>query len=217
MPQEGVVEQWDEARGFGFVRSQGSRIFFHVRDFRAGGGPPPRLGMEVRFELIHVGGKGPRAMTVTPLTAAGDRVPSTRRAAIGARHADRQAHGRSTGQLAIILAWSLMAAWVAAIGWGVIDRRLPGWVPPSLLLLNIATFWSYWLDKHAAKTQQWRTRESQLHLLALLGGWPAAWWAQEVLRHKSIKPAFRQAYVGTVVVHCAVLATWLAGVVPQTA
>lgn len=217
MSQEGVVEQWDEARGFGFVRSQGTRIFFHVRDFRASGGSPPRVGMAVRFEPIHVGGKGPRAMAVTPLQAAGARAPSARCAAINSRSVGRSSRDPTANNVAIILALGLMAAWVGAIGWGVTVRRLPGWVLPALLLLNIATFWWYWLDKHAAKTQQWRTRESHLHLLALLGGWPAAWWAQQVLRHKSIKPAFRQAYAGTVVVHCGVLAAWLTGLVPRLA
>ena len=37
-----------------------------------------------------------------------------------------------------------------------------------------------------------------LHLLALLGGWPAAWLAQQNMRHKSSKTAFRAIYWATI-------------------
>ena len=66
----------------------------------------------------------------------------------------------------------------------------------------------------------WRTSEKQLHLLALLGGWPAAWWAQQRLRHKSSKPEFRRVYWATIVLNCAALgfvlgrAGLLAGALP---
>ena len=46
-------------------------------------------------------------------------------------------------------------------------------------------------------------------LLALLGGWPGAWAAHQVLRHKSRKVAFRAMYWATVVLHCAALGGWL--------
>ena len=59
----------------------------------------------------------------------------------------------------------------------------------------------------------WRTKESHLHLLALAGGWPAAWLAQQTLRHKSQKAAFRAVYALTVVAHCGALAAWLLGLV----
>lgn len=171
--------------------------------------------MGVRFEPIHVGGKGPRAMAVTLQQSAGARAPSPRRGASNNKSVDRTAREPAAGNVAIVLAWCLMAVWLAAVGWGVTDRRLPGWVLPALLLVNIATFWSYRLDKHAALKRQWRTPESQLHLLALLGGWPAAWWAQQTLRHKSVKPAFRRAYAGTVALHCGGLAAWLMAIVPR--
>ena len=62
--KSGVVRRWDGARGFGFIRGtgDGAEVFFHVRDWR--GGAAPEEGMNVNFEEIHVGGKGPRAMDV---------------------------------------------------------------------------------------------------------------------------------------------------------
>lgn len=65
------------------------------------------------------------------------------------------------------------------------------------------TFWVYLRDKWAAKSARWRTRESTLHFLALIGGWPGAWLAQRVLRHKSRKSTFRAAFWFTVAIHCA--------------
>lgn len=67
MTQEGTIERFEAARGFGFIQStDGQRqIFFHVRDVRGGAAPAP--GQRVRFERIDVGGKGPRAMAVQVL------------------------------------------------------------------------------------------------------------------------------------------------------
>jgi len=57
----------------------------------------------------------------------------------------------------------------------------------------------------AARTGQWRTPEHTLHLLSVLGGWPAAWVAQRVLRHKTSKRSFQRVFWLTVVVNLAAL------------
>jgi uncharacterized membrane protein YsdA (DUF1294 family) len=44
-----------------------------------------------------------------------------------------------------------------------------------------------------------KTPESNLHLLALAGGWPGALFAQQFLRHKSAKAEFRGTFWVTVV------------------
>ena len=74
--------------------------------------------------------------------------------------------------------------------------------------LSIITFFAYAFDKSKAQRGQWRTQESTLHLLALLGGWPGAAIAQQLLRHKSKKTEFRVVFWFTVVVNTAVLG-WL--------
>jgi uncharacterized membrane protein YsdA (DUF1294 family) len=48
-----------------------------------------------------------------------------------------------------------------------------------------------------------------LHGLALLGGWPGAWFGQQILRHKSSKVSFRIAYWGTVALNVIGLLAWL--------
>ena len=76
-------------------------------------------------------------------------------------------------------------------------------------LLSGLTFLLYAIDKAAARRQRRRVRESTLHLLALLGGWPGAWLAQRALRHKSSKRSFRWRFWLTVLANCSLLAAWL--------
>ena len=81
-------------------------------------------------------------------------------------------------------------------------------VPGAYVVLSVITFFAYGLDKRAAERRQWRTAESTLHLLALLGGWPGALIAQRVFRHKTIKQPFQTLFWLTVVVNLGLLA-WL--------
>ena len=87
-----------------------------------------------------------------------------------------------------------------------------GHLPHKLIIfywcLSILTFLIYAYDKSKAQYGQWRTQESTLHLLALLGGWPGAAIAQQILRHKSQKREFRVSFWFTVIVNSGVL-FWL--------
>lgn len=56
-------------------------------------------------------------------------------------------------------------------------------------------------DKHRARRGGWRVRERTLHTVDLLGGWPGAWVARRVLRHKSSKQSFSRVYFATVSFH----------------
>ncbi|GAC21089.1 DUF1294 domain-containing protein [Paraglaciecola arctica] len=69
-------------------------------------------------------------------------------------------------------------------------------------------FFVYAFDKAKAQRGVWRIQESTLHLFALLGGWPRAAVAQQLLRHKSKKREFRTVFWGTVIIIIAGL-LWL--------
>ena len=213
MTRTGHIARWNAERGFGFIATPAGEqnIFFHVRDFRGG---EPAEGLAVRFEQIEVGGKGPRAMAVQPLARAAAPSPAG-----PARTADRAANpqrrnGRAPssaprgldGQPALfaiaLLAWLGLLAAISLRGAWPWDLPV---VLAGLLLLNIATFFSYALDKTAAAQGRWRTPESTLHALAAAGGWPAAWLAQRALRHKSRKREFLAVYVLTVGLHLGAL------------
>ncbi|MBE7368987.1 cold shock and DUF1294 domain-containing protein [Ramlibacter pallidus] len=211
MRKEGTIVRWDDAKGFGFIRSGGSAqdVFVHARDFRSGADGSPRKGMRVHFDEIHVGGKGPRAMAVQPVgmqatPARGDpaRTPLQAR-----KPAARSRSGSPASGARWVL--PLMAAYALALAWLVWQRQVPWWVPGASCLLNLLTFFAYWQDKYAAQQGRWRIREDTLHLWSLAGGWGGAWFAQQVLRHKSVKGSFRATYAATVLLHCAgVAAAW---------
>jgi len=223
MRKQGHISRWNGARGFGFIRSADTpaEVFFHVRDFS--GRAPPADGMAVVFEEIHVGGKGPRAMAVRPLAATSS-IPAANRSRAALPNAARSAPSaparaprrpsdrrppRSAGRPAAAgsaLAYGLMAVWAAALVWLVSARYVPGWALGAAAAINFVTVAAYALDKQAARTGGWRTTENRLHLLALAGGWPGAWIAQQWLRHKSSKQPFRGVYWATVVAHCGSLA-----------
>ena len=83
------------------------------------------------------------------------------------------------------------------------------WAFLSWPLLNAVTFWFYWRDKYAAQQRAWRTPENTLHALSLLGGWPAARLAQQLMRHKTVKASFQSTYWVTVVFNVGGLAGYL--------
>ena len=55
MRKAGTIVRWDEAKGFGFIRSDSvsQDVFVHVRDCRWGAGQVVRQGLPVTFDEIH--------------------------------------------------------------------------------------------------------------------------------------------------------------------
>ena len=100
----------------------------------------------------------------------------------------------------------MVAAVYAVLAVLIFMGKLPTAVGLWYAGLGVLTFLFYWKDKRAAQQGGWRTPEKTLHLLSLLGGWPAAWLAQVYLRHKSQKTEFRVVYYVTAVGNLALLA-----------
>lgn len=84
--------------------------------------------------------------------------------------------------------------------------RIPWPLAGLYLAMSTISVAAYAIDKRAARRQRRRTPESTLHTLAICGGWPGAVLAQEALRHKTRKTAFRRLFWLTVVVNLAALA-----------
>lgn len=87
-------------------------------------------------------------------------------------------------------------------------RMLPFGILVLYLAASAASVVVYAIDKSAARHGRWRTAESTMHLLAVIGGWPGALIAQRLFRHKSSKPSFQAAFLFTVLLNCALL-FWL--------
>lgn len=63
-----------------------------------------------------------------------------------------------------------------------------------LVIVSLITYGFYWYDKRQAEKSGPRIAEKVLHLLEFIGGWPAAYIAQETLRHKTSKRSYRFVY-----------------------
>jgi uncharacterized membrane protein YsdA (DUF1294 family)/cold shock CspA family protein len=212
MNKHGTIVRWDAQRGFGFLRSPATDadVYFHIRDFRGRGGVLPAEGLQVEYDEIHVGGKGPRAMAIEPVGGAVAQ-GAVKRAAPSRPGEPRRERQRTPGASAEIAAMLLLVpAYAGLLIWAAATGRIA--VPLMLCapLLWVFTFYSYWRDKFAAQRGTWRTPEVVLHVFGLVGGWPGAWLAQRLLRHKSSKRSFRAVFWASVVLHVVVLLAWFA-------
>jgi uncharacterized membrane protein YsdA (DUF1294 family) len=95
------------------------------------------------------------------------------------------------------------------VGFSTYAGKLPILVLDLYLAASIITFAVYALDKRAAQKDRWRTRESSLHLLGLLGGWPGGVIAQRVLHHKSKKRSFQRGVFAVATINSLALVWYL--------
>jgi uncharacterized membrane protein YsdA (DUF1294 family)/cold shock CspA family protein len=182
--QDGFLASWDDVRGFGFIEPTlgGAQVFVHIKAFEGLSGRPAE-GTRLSFEVETTADGKKRAKRVQVVSGVvRGRVP--RRDSVPAQW--------GTASYFAFFAFVLVYLVVGAL-W-----RVPLWVGWLYVLASLCCFIAYKLDKSAAKAGRRRTPEDTLHFLALVGGWPGAIVAQQVLRHKSNKASFRAAFWGTV-------------------
>jgi len=185
---DGTIKTWNDERGFGFLAPTqgGEEIFVHVTAFSSRSARP-QVGEAVTFEVeLNREGKK-RARAVEPLHAAAIR-PAR-------RHKGSARSGTAT--YFPILAFSVVYL-LTIVKW-----RVPVWVAGIYVGASLLAFAMYAADKSAAQRNRWRISESTLLAVGLVGGWPGAIVAQQLLRHKSSKASFRLAFWGTVVLNVA--------------
>ena len=184
---QGKITSWKDDQGFGFIAPNGGGppIFVHIKSF-ANRAMRPASDDIVTFELTTNEKGQPRAEQVAFVGAQG-----------------HQASSRMATRAPIAA-----AGFLAAIGAAVMAGRLPQLVFGLYLRMSAVAFFAYAIDKSAARNQRFRTRESTLHVLGLVGGWPGALLAQQLLRHKSRKESFRVTFWWTVALNCCGL-VWL--------
>jgi uncharacterized membrane protein YsdA (DUF1294 family)/cold shock CspA family protein len=183
--QQGVLADWNDDRGFGFITpaAGGSRVFVHVSAFPRG--RRPVTGCEVTYAELRDERNRARASDVRYLGA----VPASRAGASGVPLALAAATLFFTLLVGLLVLDELPVTLVAAYG-----------------LFSGVAFLVYGADKFAAEQGRWRTSESTLHTIALMGGWPGALVARRVFRHKTTKQPFRTIFWFTVIANCVALA-----------
>ena len=76
--------------------------------------------------------------------------------------------------------------------------------------MSALAFGMYWLDKQRAGRGEWRITELTLHGIELLGGWPGAWVAQRMFRHKRKKARIMVVFRAIVGIHALAWIWWFA-------
>lgn len=187
MRTKGKIASWNDGKGYGFIVpfEGGDQVFAHIKAF-GNRGRRPVVGDVVTFSMSTDARGRPCAKGAT---IAG--VPRT-------------VKPKRSGVLSSVIAAGFLLIVVGA----VLVSAIPVPILLLYLIVSAATFGAYAVDKSAAKKGAWRTSESTLHLLALVGGWPGALIAQSHLRHKSRKQPFRAVFWATVVMNCAAF-IWL--------
>ncbi|MFC0250709.1 DUF1294 domain-containing protein [Massilia consociata] len=89
----------------------------------------------------------------------------------------------------------------AAYGFATVAWDLPLLAGLAYLAVSLGCFLAYAIDKSAARAGNWRTPETTLLLLGLVGGWPGGLLAQQWLRHKTSKTSFQWKFHVTVVLN----------------
>lgn len=199
MRDQGRLVEWFDEKGYGFIQPNDQnkdRVFLHIKDF-ARPGPRPIVGCALDY-LIILDEKGRyRAQQVHYLKASQTKTKGKKQTR------NVVALNQKTQPMRYVcILYILFLALLTVSG------LLNGMVLLLISLVNVVTYWFYAQDKEAAQLNNRRVPENTLHLLSFLGGWPAAWLAQNRLRHKTQKQPFRKIYFCTIVFNI-LLIFWL--------
>jgi uncharacterized membrane protein YsdA (DUF1294 family)/cold shock CspA family protein len=183
MRSHGKITHWNEEKGYGFISpsSGTNKIFVHICAFK-NRHLLPELDQVVLYALSTDKQGRPCAVKVV---RAGEDLPG---------------NAKTFSRRFLML---FLVGFIVVVGWSVTAHNIPIQILYLYLATSAFTFLIYAKDKWSARTDRWRIKESTLHTLAFVGGWPGALIAQQVLRHKSWKNSFKFVFWATVVFNCA--------------
>jgi uncharacterized membrane protein YsdA (DUF1294 family)/cold shock CspA family protein len=198
MAQQGELIEWNDARGFGFIRpDDGSpRLFVHISQIGRIA-TRPRVGDRVSFSI----GSGRDGRVAAALVTIAGPLPPKRWAPARGVSTVARRHQPVRVYVGSVLLAMLLFGWLA------------GSIPPILVLvylvLGLASVGLYAVDKESAQAGAWRISEGTLHALDLAFGIVGGLLAQEMVRHKTAKPDF----AAMTYIIAAVHGIWLAAIV----
>ncbi|MES2488725.1 MAG: cold shock and DUF1294 domain-containing protein [Pseudomonadota bacterium] len=182
MRYQGRITKWNDDKGFGFVKKHGDEtpVFVHIKAF-AKGSPRPVESDIITYELGKDENGRDRAVKV----------------AFPKKSSSLDTIQSEPGWFALI--FTLL--FLILLCYSVFAR----YISPYILFIyagaSLLAFIVYAWDKSSALNNNWRTSESTLLFFGLICGWPGALMAQRLLRHKTKKKTFQDAFWTTVVVN----------------
>ncbi|MBT5231058.1 MAG: DUF1294 domain-containing protein [Methylococcales bacterium] len=183
---KGIIVIYNTQRGFGFIRCRhfADDVFVHINQIA--GKEEPTVGQQVYFTPTETE-KGTEATEV-------------------------RLGGKQTSPTLI---FGFLAIVIITAGFYLLQERVAWyWLTTYLVMINATTSLFYAYDKIISITAWLRIPEKILHLLALLGGSPAALLSQQIFRHKTAKKRFLLAYWIIVIIQLG-LVYWVAMQVMQ--
>jgi uncharacterized membrane protein YsdA (DUF1294 family)/cold shock CspA family protein len=179
MALHGELIEWNDERGFGFIRPDGTheRLFVHISQMPRGA-TRPELGDRVSYAVGRGRDGGPAAFKVV---------------GVGSRNAKSRGPSRATRSPArryypVRLVVAVGITMLALVG------TVMGSVPLLLLIaygvMGAAAAAFYYNDKRRAETGGWRISEASLHGMDLAFGIVGGLVAQQLIRHKTAKRGF---------------------------
>lgn len=188
MKIKGKLIKWDVHKAFGFIQPNGGgdHVFIHKTAF-SNRDRTPQIKDVITFTLAK---DNQGRYCASDATFSGEKLKK------------KQSNKRNNASIYLAVLFLSLISMACLLGY------LPKNIFLVYLGLSVLTFLAYWLDKSKAQRGTWRTQESTLHLFSLLGGWPGAAIAQQVLRHKSQKRPFRIGFWFTVAINILAL-SWL--------
>ena len=178
------LSEWNQENGSGFLEHDGKRLLLHAHDFVVLK-RRIRVGDEIRFTVgIDSDGKA---------------------CAKNARHADKGLKPLNLLLLAALLVAPGLALRLFA---RTNDLRL---IVGAGAVISLLTFLVYWEDKRRMRAARWRVPANTMHFMELIGGWPAAYLAQRLLRHKRGRFSYQLTFWLIVGLHQFVAVDYLCG------
>jgi uncharacterized membrane protein YsdA (DUF1294 family)/cold shock CspA family protein len=202
MRETGVLVDWRDKRGFGFIRRPGGdKIYVHMKSIgKSVDRPTPGDKLEYTVEKDDAG--RPVAIEVRFVREAPTRPPPLLSAQ---SHAPHTVLGVATRVFGAAVVLALLSA-------NIFTGQLPVWVAALYLIAGAGSFILYRADKLAAVGHGWRKPELRLQLLDLTFGIVGGLFAQHVFRHKTYKREFVTVTALIAALHILVLGLILFGV-----
>ena len=182
--ETGVLVDWRDDRGFGFIRRPGNagKIYVHMKSIGKSV-DRPKHGDKLEYTVGTDKTGRPVALDVTFLRDTPPPPPQPKPLLAAHSHAPHTVMGVATRVVGAAVILALLSA-------NVITERLPVWIAALYLIAGVGSFLLYRQDKLAAVGQGWRKPEIRLQLLDLTFGIIGGLFAQHVFRHKTYKPEF---------------------------
>lgn len=185
---QGKITKWEDAKGFGFITPNGGgeEVFLHISAFSNQQNRPSINDLVTYITDQDKSGrmKANKVSYVVPYKWEQSVEP---------------AHRMSLIFISFTLLFTAF----------VFERTINGFLPRPFPLIfigaNLISFLYYYVDKTAAIKQQWRTQESTLHFISLIGGWGGAYIVQKMFHHKNKKASFLFTYKLTVLINCTLI------------